>query len=269
MRRARRCRSRPCQIPNGEQVSFAPTRPSTFSPRGTTGLPKAANVSHLRTLFMMHGFAGALGARASDRMYDVLPLYHSAGGICAVGVALTCGGSVVLRRKFSVHEFWDDCVRYRPTFFQYIGELCRYLLNAPASAARTRPSSSRHHRQRIEARNLEAVSDAVCNTENHRVLRRHRRQRVDVELRRPRLARWGAFRTTVARDTSRYESSASTSRLKFPSAIRKGFCIECPSGETGEAIGRIVDEPGNGFEGYTHAADTEKRRFCGMSLRGG
>ncbi len=87
---------------------------------GTTGLPKAANFSHMRMLYMMYGFAGALNAHEGDRMYDTLPLYHSTGGVCAVGVALTTGGSVVIRRKFSVHEFWNDCHRYRPTFFQYI-----------------------------------------------------------------------------------------------------------------------------------------------------
>src|SRR5581483_10857408 len=86
---------------------------------GTTGLPKAAVITHMRMLFMMYGFAGALNAKASDRMYNVLPLYHSSGGICAVGVAFTAGGSLVLRRKLSVHEFWDDCWKYKPTFFQY------------------------------------------------------------------------------------------------------------------------------------------------------
>jgi len=92
---------------------------------GTTGLPKAANFSHMRMLFMMFGFAGGLGARETDRMYDTLPMYHSTGGVCAVGVALTSGGSLVIRDKFSAGEFWLDCARYRPTFFQYIGELCR------------------------------------------------------------------------------------------------------------------------------------------------
>ena len=98
---------------------------------GTTGLPKAANFSHMRMLYMMYGFAGALNAGENDRMYDTLPMYHSTGGVCAPGVALTAGGSLVIRRKFSVHEFWTDIHKYRPTFFQYIGELCRYLLANP------------------------------------------------------------------------------------------------------------------------------------------
>ena len=37
---------------------------------------------------------------------------------------------MVIRRKFSAIRFWDESCEYR-TLFQYIGELCRYLLNAP------------------------------------------------------------------------------------------------------------------------------------------
>jgi fatty-acyl-CoA synthase len=34
-------------------------------------------------------------------MYDCLPLYHSVGGVVAVGALLVSGGSVVIRRRFS------------------------------------------------------------------------------------------------------------------------------------------------------------------------
>ena len=78
-----------------------------------------------------------LNAKETDRVYDVLPLYHSTGGICALGPAFTAGGSLVIRRKFSVTEFWNDIYRYKPTLFQYIGELCRYLLNAPVGPHET------------------------------------------------------------------------------------------------------------------------------------
>ena len=54
---------------------------------GTTGMSKAANFSHLHMMFMMSGFVGALRPRESDRIYDPLPLYHSTGEVCAVGIA--------------------------------------------------------------------------------------------------------------------------------------------------------------------------------------
>ncbi|HWY64753.1 MAG TPA: AMP-binding protein, partial [Rhizomicrobium sp.] len=88
---------------------------------GTTGLPKAANFSHMRMLFMMSGFVGALRPRESDRIYNTLPLYHSTGGVCAVGMAFFTGGALVLKRKFSVHEFWGDVHKYGATMFEYVG----------------------------------------------------------------------------------------------------------------------------------------------------
>ncbi len=42
--------------------------------------------------------------------------------------------AVVLRERFSAREFWDDVVRWDCTLFQYIGELCRYLVNCAAQS---------------------------------------------------------------------------------------------------------------------------------------
>ncbi len=54
---------------------------------------------------------------------NCLPMYHSVGGIVAIGSVLVSGGSVVLQEKFSARHFWDDIVRWDCTLFQYIGEL--------------------------------------------------------------------------------------------------------------------------------------------------
>ena len=48
-----------------------------------------------------------------------------------VGAALYAGATLALRRKFSARAFWDDVREYDVTHFQYIGEICRYLLNQP------------------------------------------------------------------------------------------------------------------------------------------
>ena len=98
---------------------------------GTTGLPKAANINHYRLMLASHAFAGVMDTQISDRMYDCLPMYHTAGGVVATGAVLVNGGSVVIREKFSAREFWDDVVRCDCTLVQYIGELCRYLVNSP------------------------------------------------------------------------------------------------------------------------------------------
>ena len=59
---------------------------------GTTGLPKAAKVTHMRAQLYMRGFAASTESRPDDRIYIALPLYHATGGLCAVGAALLNGG---------------------------------------------------------------------------------------------------------------------------------------------------------------------------------
>ena len=105
---------------------------------GTTGLRKAANINHYRVMLATHAFAGVMDTKPTDRMYDCLPMYHTVGGLVATGAVLLNGGSVVIREKFSAREFWDDVVRYECTLFQYIGELCRYLVHSPPNPNETR-----------------------------------------------------------------------------------------------------------------------------------
>ncbi|OXB53238.1 hypothetical protein ASZ78_012387 [Callipepla squamata] len=72
-----------------------------------------------------------------DILYNCLPLYHSAGNIMGVGQCLIHGLTVVIKKKFSASRFWDDCAKYRCTIIQYIGEICRYLLNQPVRESET------------------------------------------------------------------------------------------------------------------------------------
>jgi fatty-acyl-CoA synthase len=107
---------------------------------GTTGLPKAAKVSHYRLMQWSHWFAGMMDTKPSDRMFNCLPLYHSVGGVVATFATLVGGGSVVIRSRFSASDFWRDVRDEGCTLFQYIGELCRYLVNSPAQPIETEHS---------------------------------------------------------------------------------------------------------------------------------
>ncbi|EZA61088.1 Long-chain fatty acid transport protein [Ooceraea biroi] len=100
---------------------------------GTTGMPKAAVINNLRFMYIARGLCTMLKLRPDDRIYDSLPLYHTAGGIIGAGQALLCGVTVVLRKRFSASNFWPDCVRYKCTIAQYIGEICRFLMTVPPS----------------------------------------------------------------------------------------------------------------------------------------
>src|SRR5579871_546304 len=224
---------------------------------GTTGLPKAAKISHVRMLIMMHAFSTALNTSAPDRVYNVLPMYHSAGGICAPGMAFTVGGTLVLRRRLSVQAFWEDCVRYRITVFQYIGELCRYLLNAPDSAG------DRAHSVRAIIGNglrpdiwaafqarfaIPRIVEFYGATEGNVALVNYD-GKLGAVGRIPRYAR-NLFTTRIVQFDMERET---------PLRDANGFCIECAADEVGEALGRISEEPGKRFEGYAREEDTRKK----------
>ncbi|NWR62978.1 S27A3 protein, partial [Bucorvus abyssinicus] len=97
------------------------------------GLPKAARVSHLKSIMCL-SFYELVGASSRDVVYLALPLYHMAGGLIhtpSPNPASPTGATCVLKEKFSASQFWDDCRAEGVTVFQYIGELCRYLVNQP------------------------------------------------------------------------------------------------------------------------------------------
>lgn len=99
---------------------------------GTTGFPKAAYVSHLK-FFGASGVCRVCPLSLGDRNYCVLPLYHTAGVSIGCGILLREGITLVLRSKFSRTQFWTDIKKYKCKSFQYIGEICRYLLSSPPS----------------------------------------------------------------------------------------------------------------------------------------
>ena len=66
-------------------------------------------------------------------MYKRQPLYHATGGIVGVASTFFSGATLILRRKFSVEKFWEDCVKYKITTVTYIGEMLRYLATAKES----------------------------------------------------------------------------------------------------------------------------------------
>jgi fatty-acyl-CoA synthase len=224
---------------------------------GTTGLPKAANFSHMRMLFMMSGFLGALEPKPSDRIYDALPLYHATGGVCAVGMALNRGGALIIKKRFSVSEFWQDIHKYNATMFVYIGEMCRYLLNA-APGAHERD----HHIRAITGNGLrpEIWRPFQKRFAIPRIVEFYGATEGNVSM-----LNYDGTVGAVGRVPDYIESKLPTRVVRFdvekeiPVRGPNGLCIECEANEVGEAIGGISNEAGRNFEGYTKAADTEKK----------
>jgi fatty-acyl-CoA synthase len=219
---------------------------------GTTGLPKAANISHFRILQWSCWFAGMMDAGPSDRMYNCLPMYHSVGGVVATGAMLVSRGSVVLRERFSASNFWHDVVASECTVFQYIGELCRYLVNSPPHPGETA------HKLRL------ACGNGL-------------RPDVWAEFRRRfRIPQHIEFYAATEANFSLYNCEGEPGSIgrippflahRFPVALVRfdvetgepvrdpaGLCVRCGPDEVGEAISKIPEahsDAGSPFEGYT------------------
>ncbi|XP_078480723.1 long-chain fatty acid transport protein 2-like isoform X3 [Lampetra planeri] len=115
---------RPLAMGDATPGTAVPSLASTFR------LPKAVKVSHTRAWSGNFNYLMS-GVRAEDVVYIFLPLYHSSAIMAAFIGSLDIGARLVLRRKFSASHFWGDCRRHGVTVFQYVGEICRYLLSQP------------------------------------------------------------------------------------------------------------------------------------------
>jgi fatty-acyl-CoA synthase len=249
-----------------EKPNVAERRPTIHDPAlyiytsGTTGQPKAARVNHYRLMQWSHWFAGMMDTRSEDRMYNCLPMYHSVGGVLATGAALVGGGSVLVREKFSVREFWSDIFRWDCTLFQYIGELCRYLLHTEVH-----PHETEHRIRMCCGNGLRAdIWSAFKN-----------------RFRIPRILEFYAATEGAVSLSNIDEKPGSIGRIppylahRFPvtlvqfdiendAPIRndQGYCIRCETNETGEAIGKIFTDPlnlGSRFDGYSSEEASEQK----------
>jgi fatty-acyl-CoA synthase len=227
---------------------------------GTTGLPKAVNVSHFRLMQWSHWFAGMMDTRPDDRIYNCLPMYHSVGGVVAIGAALVNGGSVVLRERFSASSFWDDIVESECTIFQYIGELCRYLVNTSVRTPEVQ------HQLRLACGNgmrADVWEEFQRRFQIPRILEFYAATEGNFSLYNCE-GRVGA----IGKIPSFLKHRLSMALVKFdfetgePVRNDEGFCIRCSINEAGEAIGQIFDggtSAAGRFEGYADKAATEKK----------
>jgi fatty-acyl-CoA synthase len=225
---------------------------------GTTGLPKAARLSHMRFLGVGDGMSAVAGYGPDDVIACVLPLFHGAGGMVVVSCALAQGATIFLRRRFSARQFWDDARRYGVTGCQYVGEMCRYLVALPPT-----PGDRDHPirvvmgagltpavwRAFVERFGVERILEGWSSTEANTSL-----INVDNKIgscgRIPFKERHNGrlIRYDVATDSHPRDAA--------------GRYVECPAGEVGEFIGMVPNLPDSGagrFEGYTSAAETERK----------
>ncbi|HEX3919338.1 MAG TPA: long-chain-acyl-CoA synthetase [Caulobacteraceae bacterium] len=233
---------------------------------GTTGLPKAARITHMRAQLYMRGFAGATGAREDDRIYVTLPFYHATGGLCAAGAALLNGGEVVLRKHFSASHFWSDVVAEGCTMFVYIGELGRYLAN------QAEVPEEKQHKLRLAFGNglrSDVWEKLVGRFGVPRVLEFYGSTEGNVSMFNfdgklgaiGRAPRWltGFFNIKLAKFDVETET---------PVRGPDGLCREADVDEAGECLGEIKADPRTSYVGYADKAASEKKVLHDAFRRG-
>jgi fatty-acyl-CoA synthase len=236
---------------------------------GTTGLPKAANVSHYRLMQWSHWFAGMMDTGPGDRMYDCLPLYHSVGGIVATGATLVGGGTVVLRARFSARNFWRDVIEERCTLFQYIGELCRYLVNSDPG-----PQDNTHDLRLCCGNGLRGevwegfqsrfripqILEYYASTEGNFSL-------YNCEGKPGAIGRIPPFlKHRMPIEIVRFDLES-----EIPTRDTEGHCVACEPNQAGEAIGKLQSADNNQlgrFEGYADAEATTKKVLRNVFIDG-
>ena len=236
---------------------------------GTTGAPKAARVTHSRVMEWSFWFAGMMNAQPADRLYDCLPLYHSTGGVVAIGAMLVRGGSVLISARFSASRFWDDVVDGGCTIFQYIGELCRYLVGSPPHPR------ERQHQLRLACGNgLQAAvwTEFVQRTGVPRILEFYAATEGSVSLYNCE-GKPGAIGRVPPILAQRFPVQLIRCDAETGDPLRdaQGLCIACGPNQVGEAIGQVLHAartPARQFDGYTDAAASARKLLCDVFAAG-
>uniref|UniRef100_A0A1I8E9Z1 Very long-chain fatty acid transport protein n=1 Tax=Wuchereria bancrofti TaxID=6293 RepID=A0A1I8E9Z1_WUCBA len=236
---------------------------------GTTGNPKPALIKHYRYYWMAIGVAKSFGVFTTDRLYVMMPVYHSAGGILGIGQTVLQGSTCVIRKKFSASSFWKDCIKYNCNVSQYIGEICRYLL------AQNDVAETKGHKIRLMFGNglraeiwpefvnrfgIQKIGELYGSTEGNSSI-----VNIDNHV--------GSCGFIPVHPFVKYLYPVRLLKVDDDTGelirTKDGFCVACKPGETGEMVGVIMDNvPLLSFEGYLDEKDTGKKIIRNVLRKG-
>ncbi|XP_032417158.1 very long-chain acyl-CoA synthetase isoform X1 [Xiphophorus hellerii] len=231
---------------------------------GTTGLPKAALVDQNRLLSAL-AVISAYGVKSNDVMYVNLPLYHTAGFLVGFLGCMETGSTLVLKRKFSASQFWDDCRKYNVTVIQYIGEVMRYLCCTP------KRDTDKSHKVRLAIGNgvrAEVWKEFLSRFGNIQIFEFYASTEGNIgflnytgkigAVGRVHFLHKRLFPYTLVKyDTERDE----------PLRDANGLCIETSKGKTGLLVSKITDI--TPFVGYAENEEqTERKKLRNVLKKG-
>ncbi len=214
---------------------------------GTTGLPKAVIFTNSRWTLAYGTYGHVLNLNEQDVMYVTLPLYHATGTVvCWCGV-IAGAATLALRRKFSTSSFWKDVKKFDASAIGYVGELCRYLMDAPPSELekghRVKKMIGNGMRPNIwdkfkERFGVEEVLELYASSEGN-----------------VGFSNVFNFDNTVGFSPTPYAIIQFDKEKNEPIRDQKGWCMKVKKGEVGLLVGKITRR--SPFDGYT---DAEKNK---------
>ncbi|OCT44816.1 bifunctional fatty acid transporter/acyl-CoA synthetase [Cladophialophora carrionii] len=237
-------------FPKSKRPKVGPTDAAQYLfTSGTTGMPKGLiwplGYNHLSACSKR--WPGMQGKRR--RWYICLPMFHGTASFAALPGAMSASGTVILARRFSRREFWADIRRSQANAILYIGEMFRYLVQAPpdprfpdekdhavdlAFGLGLAPGVWRAVRERfgipwiVEYYSASEATISLVNSNKN-------------DLGVGKVARYGA----IMRSKWFGQSTFAIVRADFETGEvvrdpRTGFCIKTKPGEVGEAICKIA-----------------------------
>uniref|UniRef100_A0A8P4G9L2 long-chain-fatty-acid--CoA ligase n=1 Tax=Dicentrarchus labrax TaxID=13489 RepID=A0A8P4G9L2_DICLA len=225
---------------------------------GTTGLPKAAVVSQNRLLTAL-AVLSSNGVTASDVIYLNLPLYHTAGFIIGFIGSIETGSTIILKRKFSASQFWDDCRKNSVTVVQYIGEVMRYLCSTPRVK-----ENDKDHKVRLAIGNgvrAEIWREFLNRFGNIQVKEFYASTEGNVGF-----VNYAGKVGAIGRVNILHQALFPYTLIKYnterdePVRGANGLCVESSKGETGLLVSKITDIAP--FVGYAQNEEqTERKRI--------
>ncbi|RFS33947.1 long-chain-acyl-CoA synthetase [Acinetobacter cumulans] len=214
---------------------------------GTTGLPKAVIFTNSRWTLAYGTYGHILNLTPDDVMYVTLPLYHATGTVvCWCGV-IAGAATLAIRRKYSTSSFWKDVQKFDASAIGYVGELCRYLMDAPPSDLEKghrvtkmigngmRPNIWDKFKERF---GIEEVLELYASSEGN-----------------VGFSNVFNFDNTVGFSPTPYAVIQFDKEKNEPIRNKKGWCIKVKKGEVGLLVGKITRR--SPFDGYT---DPEKNK---------
>ena len=99
---------------------------------GTTGVPKAAELTHANLSCNAQQISIALGSRphGTDRVMGVLPLFHVFALTTVMIVAVQTAGEMILLPRFELEQVLATIARARPTMFPAVPTIYSALVDA-------------------------------------------------------------------------------------------------------------------------------------------